>query len=48
MPGFSELDPQRQIIAYALLFRYAQQLGTQFINNRTEQPFTLAPPRCSE
>lgn len=36
VPGFSELDSQRQILAYALLFGYAQQLGTQFIDKRAE------------
>jgi hypothetical protein len=34
VPGFSELDSQRQILAYALLFGYAQELGTQFIDKR--------------
>jgi hypothetical protein len=36
VPGFSELDSQRQILAYALLLGYAQQLATQFIDKRAE------------
>jgi hypothetical protein len=34
VPGLSELDSQRQILAYALVFGYAQQLATQLIDKR--------------
>ena len=34
VPGFSELDSQRQILAYALVLGYAQQLATRFIDDR--------------
>jgi hypothetical protein len=34
VPGLSDLDSQRQILAYALVFGYAQQLATQFIDKR--------------
>ena len=36
VPGLSDLDSQRQILAYALVFGYAQQLATQFIDQRAE------------
>ena len=34
VPGLSELDTQRQILAYALVFGYAQQLATRFLDDR--------------
>lgn len=34
VPGLSELDSQRQILAYALVFGYAQQLATHLIDRR--------------
>lgn len=45
VPGFSELDSQRQILAYALLFGYAQQLGTQFIDKRAETILHAIPAK---
>jgi hypothetical protein len=45
VPGFSELDSQRQILAYALLFGYAQQLGTQFIDKRAETILQSIPAK---
>jgi hypothetical protein len=36
VPGFSELDSQRQILAYALIFGYAQQLATRLIDNQSQ------------
>jgi hypothetical protein len=36
VPGFSELDSQRQILAYALIFGYAQQLATRLIDNQAQ------------
>jgi hypothetical protein len=37
VPGFSELDSQRQILAYALIFGYAQQLATRLIDNQGQR-----------
>jgi hypothetical protein len=34
VPGFSELDSQRQILAYALAFGYAQQVVSRLIDDR--------------
>jgi hypothetical protein len=34
VPGLSELDTQRQILAYALVFGYAQQLATRYLDAR--------------
>jgi hypothetical protein len=34
VPGLSELDTQRQILAYALVFGYAQQLATRYLDDR--------------
>ncbi len=34
VPGFSQLDTQRQILAYALIFGYAQQLATRYLDDR--------------
>jgi len=34
VPGFSELDSQRQILAYALAFGYAQQVVSRLIDER--------------
>ena len=45
VPGFSELDSQRQILAYALLFGYAQQLGTQFIDKRAKTILQSIPAK---
>jgi hypothetical protein len=45
VPGLSELDSQRQILAYALLFGYAQQLGTQFIDKRAESILHAIPAK---
>lgn len=45
VPGFSELDSQRQILAYALIFGYAQQLGTQFIDKQAETILQSIPAK---
>jgi hypothetical protein len=47
VPGFSELDSQRQILAYALLFGYAQQLGTRFIDDRARAVVNSVPSKDS-
>jgi hypothetical protein len=49
VPGLSELDTQRQILAYALVFGYAQQLATRFLDDRAttllaEVPSKHTPP----
>jgi hypothetical protein len=48
VPGFSELDSQRQILAYALLFGYAQQLGTRFIDDRAKAIVNSVPSKDAE
>jgi hypothetical protein len=49
VPGLSELDTQRQILAYALVFGYAQQLATRYLDDRAttllaEVPSKHSPP----
>jgi hypothetical protein len=53
VPGLSELDSQRQILAYALAFGYAQQLVSRLIDDRARMivsrlpaftPTAAAPP----
>jgi hypothetical protein len=48
VPGLSELDTQRQILAYALLFGYAQQLGTRFIDDRAQSLLNSLPSKDPE
>ena len=48
VPGLSELDSQRQILAYALLFGYAQQLGTRFIDDRAQAILNSLPSKDPE
>jgi hypothetical protein len=48
VPGLSELDSQRQILAYALLFGYAQQLGTRFIDDRAQSILDSLPSKDPE
>jgi hypothetical protein len=48
VPGLSELDSQRQILAYALLFGYAQQLGTRFIDERAQSILNSLPSKDPE
>jgi hypothetical protein len=43
--GLSDLDSQRQILAYALVFGYAQQLATQFIDERAETLLAQVPSK---
>jgi hypothetical protein len=50
VPGFSELDSQRQILAYALTFGYAQQLVSRLVDNRARDIVSRLPtahPRAS-
>jgi hypothetical protein len=48
VPGLSELDSQRQILAYALVFGYAQQLGTRFIDDRAQALLDSVPSKDPE
>jgi len=43
VPGLSELDSQGQILAYALVFGYAQQLLTGLLDKRAESLLAAAP-----
>jgi hypothetical protein len=45
VPGLSELDSQRQILAYALVFGYAQQLATRFIDNQAQSVLGDVPSK---
>lgn len=45
VPGLSDLDSQSQILAYALVFGYAQQLATQFIDKRAETLLAQVPSK---
>jgi hypothetical protein len=45
VPGFSELDTQRQILAYALIFGYAQQLATRYLDNRATTLLAEVPSK---
>ena len=43
VPGFSELDTQRQILAYALIFGYAQQFATRYLDDRATNLLAEVP-----
>jgi hypothetical protein len=43
VPGLSELDSQRQILAYALLLGYAQQVATRLIDKRAQTLMDAVP-----
>ncbi|MEH0845732.1 hypothetical protein V6U81_25420 [Micromonospora sp. CPCC 205711] len=45
LPGLSELDSQRQILAYALVLGYAQQLATRFIDNQAQSILNSVPSK---
>jgi hypothetical protein len=48
VPGLSELDSQRQILAYALLLGYAQQVGTQLIDKQAQNLLNSVPSKDPE
>ena len=48
VPGLSQLDSQRQILAYALIFGYAQQLATRFIDHRAQTLLDSIPSKDPE
>lgn len=45
VPGLSELDSQRQILAYALVLGYAQQLATRFIDHQGQSILNSLPSK---
>ncbi|RYV52088.1 hypothetical protein [Pengzhenrongella frigida] len=45
VPGLSELDTQRQILAYALVFGYAQQIATRLIDERAQRILEAVPTK---
>jgi hypothetical protein len=47
-PGFSNLDSQRQILAYALVFGYAQQIATRLVDDRAQTVLNKVPSKDSE
>jgi hypothetical protein len=48
VPGFSELDNQQQILAYALLFGYAQQLVSRLIDDQAHAVLNKLPSKDAE
>jgi hypothetical protein len=48
VPGLSQLDSQRQILAYALVFGYAQQFATRLIDNQAQSILDSVPSKDSE
>jgi hypothetical protein len=48
IPGLSELDSQEQILAYALVFGYAQQLLTGLIDRQADQLLGSVPSKDAE
>ena len=47
-PGFSDLDSQRQILAYALVFGYAQQVLTRLVDDRAQLVLNNVPSKDPE
>jgi hypothetical protein len=45
VPGLSELDSQRQILAYALLLGYAQQVATKLIDRQAQTLMDAVPSK---
>lgn len=48
VPGLSELDSQEQILAYALVFGYAQQLLTKLIDQRAQDVLNSVPSKDTD
>jgi hypothetical protein len=48
IPGLSALDSQEQILAYALVFGYAQQVLTGFIDRQASQLLSSVPSKDAE
>lgn len=47
-PGFSDLDSQRQILAYALVLGYAQQILTRLVDERGQSVLNKIPSKDPE
>jgi hypothetical protein len=47
VPGFSDLDSQEQILAYAFAFGFAQQLLTGLVDKQARTILTTAPGKAS-
>ena len=47
VPGLSELDSQGQILAYAILFGFAQHLATRYIDQKAEDVLNSVPSKSS-
>ncbi|MEO8501110.1 MAG: hypothetical protein ABI565_09355 [Vicinamibacteria bacterium] len=45
IPGLSTLDSQQQILAYALLFGFAQQALTYVLDNKAKELASGEPPQ---
>jgi hypothetical protein len=48
VPGLSNLDSQRQILAYALFFGFAQQLITRLADDQAQTILNRLPSKDSE
>jgi hypothetical protein len=48
VPGFSALDNQGQILAYAILFGFAQQLATRIVDLRAKEVISSVPKKSSQ
>jgi len=48
IPGFTALDNQGQILAYAILFGFAQHLATRFIDQKAEEVINSVPKKSSQ
>jgi hypothetical protein len=48
VPGLSELDSQRQILADALVLGYAQQIATRLIDNQAQSILNSVPSKDAE
>jgi hypothetical protein len=47
IPGLSNLDTSGQILAYAVVFGFAQQIATQFVDRRAREVLSTVPGRES-
>jgi hypothetical protein len=46
VPGFTAVDKQGQVLAYAILFGFAQQLFTQLLDRRAERLLANVPTKA--
>jgi hypothetical protein len=45
VPGLSDLDSQQQILAYAMVFGYAQQLATRLVDDHAREVMNKLPAK---